>query len=223
MATPKTAWSRKDLLGAFTRRFAVPVSIETDVTAAAMAELVLGAGRDVKSLAYITAGTGIGGGFAPVPWNGARLLHPEMGHLRVERHPHDLSFPGVCPFHGDCLEGLASGPAVQARWARQLCELADDHPAWQIIGSYLGQLVLSITLVASPQRVVFGGGLASDGRLLPHIRSAARGLLNGYLEPLSADGALERYLCMPALADGAGLTGAFLLAEQARDGRVRRA
>lgn len=209
MATPKTAWSRTDLMGAFIRHFAVPVAIETDVTAAAMAELTFGAGRDVHSLAYVTIGTGIGGGFAPAMWNGARLLHPEMGHLRVERHPQDLTFPGGCPFHADCLEGLANGPAVQARWGRQLCDLEEDHPAWPILGSYLGQLAASIALVASPQRLVFGGGLASDGRLLPHIRHAVRNILNGYLEPLNVEGALERYICMPVLADSAGLVELF--------------
>jgi fructokinase len=217
MATPKPGWTGTDMVGPFSRRFNAPVVIDTDVGAAALAELTLGAGRDVKSLAYVTVGTGIGGGFAPNAWNGAYLLHPELGHLRVQRDIRDGEFKGVCPFHGDCVEGLANGPAIRARWGQEMNNLDDAHPAWPIIGNYLGQLVGSIALAASPERVILGGGVMSGGRLLPYIRSTVREFLNGYIGPLNEADALERYVCGPGLGDRSGLTGAFLLA--ARSGR----
>ncbi len=214
LPTPKPGWSGADLLSALRSRFEIPMALDTDVTAAALGELTLGAGRDVDSLAYITVGTGIGGGFAPaVP--GTRLLHPEMGHLRVMRDERDTEFVGICPFHGDCLEGLASGPAICARWGKRLDELCATHPAYPIVGNYLGQLATAVALVGSPQRIIFGGGVLTSAALLPHIRQTVRRLLNGYLEPLNDDGALERYIGNPGLGNRAGLAGAFLLAAQA--------
>jgi len=212
MATPKSGWSGTDLVGTLTRCFAVPVYIDTDVSAAALAELRLGAGRDVSSLAYVTVGTGIGGGFAPNAWSGMQLLHPEIGHMRVQRHPHDLDFPGTCPFHGDCVEGLASGPAIRARWGAELTQLGASHAAAPIIADYLGQLAAAIALMMSPQRIVFGGGVMTGGTLLPQIRGVVRERLHAYLGPLNDSGALDRYICGPGLGDRAGLAGAFLLA-----------
>ena len=217
MATPKPGWSGTDLVGTLTRRFAVPVYIDTDVSAAALAELKLGAGRDVRSLAYVTVGTGIGGGFAPNAWSGMQLLHPEIGHLRVLRHPRDRDFPGTCPFHGDCLEGLASGPAIRARWGADLTQLGASHAAAPIIADYLGQLAAAIALMMSPQRIVFGGGVMTGGALLPQIRSVVREQLHAYLGPLNDSGALDRYICGPGLGDRAGLAGAFLLAHTGTD------
>jgi fructokinase len=215
MGTPKPGWSGVDLVGAFRNRFNVATAIDTDVGAAALAELRLGAGRDVGSVAYVTVGTGIGAGFAPDLWNGARLLHPEMGHLRVRRHSEDGHFPGICPFHGDCVEGLASGPAIRARWGQELARLDPLSPAWAIEGHYLGELAASIALVTSPERIIFGGGVMGNGLLLPLVHRSARDVLNGYIEPLNDGGVLERYICSPGLGEGAGLAGAFLLAGQA--------
>jgi len=137
----------------------------------------------------------------------------------VRRHSEDGEFPGVCPFHGDCVEGLASGPAIRLRWGQELEALDPSHPAWAIEGHYLGQLIASIALVASPERIILGGGVMSNGRLLPHVQRAARDFLNGYVEPLNDGGALERYIASPGLGDQAGLAGAFLLAEQASSGQ----
>lgn len=215
MATPKPGWSGTDLVGSLRSRFAVPVAIDTDVTAAALAELELGAGRGVRSLAYVTVGTGIGGGFAPAVWKGGQLVHPELGHLRVQRDPRDLEFGGICPFHRDCLEGLASGPAILARWRAELSRLDPAYPARSIIAGYLGQLAASIALAVSPQRIVFGGGVMSGYSLLPLIRAAARHFLGGYIGPLNDADAFESYIACPGLADRAGLAGAFLLATQA--------
>ena len=215
MATPKPGWSGTDLVTPFRRRFAAPVAIDTDVAAAALAELRLGAGREARSVAYVTVGTGIGGGFAPAPCEGHYLLHPEVGHLRVQRDARDRDFKGVCPFHGDCLEGLASGPAIRARWGQEITCFPPGHPAWSIIGNYLGQLAAALVLSVSPERLILGGGVLSGGQLLEPIRRSVRALLNGYIGPLNDVGALERYICAAGLGDAAGLTGAFLLAAQA--------
>lgn len=215
LATPKAGWSGVDLLQPFASRFDAPVAIDTDVSAAALAEWQLGAGRGLGSIAYVTVGTGIGGGVAPHDLSTPRLMHAEMGHILVRRDAREQDFPGVCPFHGDCLEGLASGPAIQARWGSQLDALPSHHEAWSIVGGYLGQLVATIALMVSVERVVFGGGVMANGLLLPHIRLAAANALQGYLEPLSRPGALDTYICAPQLGTRAGIAGAFLLAERA--------
>lgn len=215
LSTPKSGWSGVDLLAPLRSKFNAPMAIDTDVAAAALAEWRLGAGQGLGSIAYVTVGTGIGGGVAPNELAGRRLLHPEMGHILVRRDARDEDFPGVCPFHGDCLEGLASGPAIQARWGCRLDVLPSHHEAWSLIGGYLGQLAASIALVVSVERVIFGGGVMANGLLLPHIRDAAANVLQGYLEPLSQPGALENYIRTPRLGTQAGITGALLLAEQA--------
>jgi fructokinase len=212
LATPKPGWSGVDLLAPLRSRFSVSISIDTDVAAAALAEWRLGAGRGFGSVAYVTVGTGIGADVAPCDRRIGRLMHPEMGHITVRRDPRD-TFAGVCPFHGDCLEGLASGPAIFKRWGCPLAELPPEHIAWQIIGGYLGQLATTIALVLSVECIVFGGGVMANGALLPHIRAAAAASLNGYLQPLAHAGALDGFMTAPLLGSRAGIVGALLLAE----------
>lgn len=215
LLTPKAGWSGTDLLGPLRARFGVPVFIDTDVNSAALAELKLGSAREAHSAAYVTVGTGIGGGFAPAIRGAGSLLHPEMGHLLVRRDPRDLQFHGVCPFHDDCLEGLASGPAIKARWNADLTALGDHPEAGSIVAGYLGQLAATITLVTSPQRIVFGGGVMTGGRLLPELRKCTGEILNGYIAPLGQPDALDSYIVGAGLGDDAGLAGAFLLAAEA--------
>lgn len=218
LASPKLAWSGCDLAGTFRERCGVPVAIDTDVNAAARAEALHSTPR-VRSLAYVTVGTGIGGGISIDGRTLRGLLHPEMGHLPVRRGAGDDEFRGVCPFHGDCVEGLASGPAIVRRWGAPLAQLPDDHPAWRLLGGYLGQLATAIALLTSVERIVFGGGVPSDGRLLPHVRRATGTLLAGYLRPETL-GDLGGYLVPPALGARSGLTGAFLLAADALQARA---
>jgi len=135
-----------------------------------------------------------------------------MGHIGVRRDPRD-SFEGSCPFHRDCLEGLASGPAIRLRWGHELSELPPSHEAWSIIGGYLGQLAATMALILSVERIVFGGGVMANGLLLPHVREAAHASLNKYLEPLQERAAFDNYIVAPALGTRAGITGALLLAE----------
>lgn len=214
LATPKPGWSDVSLAAPL-ERFGCPIAIDTDVNAAALAEARLGAGAGVGSLAYVTVGTGIGGGVVVAGRTIKGLLHPEMGHIRVVRDPRDADFAGVCPFHGDCLEGLASGPAVKARWHARAQELPASHPGREILGSYLGQLAATIALMVSCERIVFGGGVVSGGRLLPYIRRSATQWLGGYLPVESRAGGFDRYIVAPGLGDLAGTAGAFLLAMQA--------
>lgn len=212
--TPKPGWSGADVLRSLKRHVCTQIVIDTDVAAAALAEWRLGAGRDVSSLAYVTVGTGIGVGFAPDRLKDIRPFHPEAGHLPTRRAAGD-AFAGVCPFHGDCLEGLASGSAIHARWGEELRALPVDHPAYRLIGGYLGRLAASIALLAPVERIVFGGGVLADGRMLPFIRSAARDCLGGYHAALDDTAAMDLYIGSPALGDRAGIAGALLLATDA--------
>jgi fructokinase len=214
LATPKSGWTGADLLTPLRRAFDVPVRLDVDVGGAALAEWRLGAGRGLGSLAYVTVGTGVGG--AMVPWGPAsRLMHAEMGHLRVTRHCDDGDFPGICPFHRDCLEGLACGPAIRARWGCDLSALPPGHGGREIIASYLGQLAASIALMLSVERIVFGGGVMSDGTLVPRVREVMFRLLNGYVPALAGREAANAYVCQPSLDARSGITGALLLAEEA--------
>ncbi len=211
LSTPKPGWAGTSLVAPL-ERFGCPVALDTDVNAAALAEARLGAGRDANSLTYVTVGTGIGGGVIDQGRSIRGLLHPEMGHIRVRRDPRDAQFRGVCPFHGDCLEGLASGPAIVARWGAPMSALPVGHAGPDIIGGYLGQLAATIALMYASERMVFGGGVMSGADLLPRIRTVAAEQLGGYLPIEARAGGFERMIVAPALGGQAGITGAMLLA-----------
>jgi fructokinase len=213
--TPKPGWRGVDLLGPLRRALGVPLALDTDVNAAALAEQRWGCGRGLATLTYVTVGTGIGGGVVVDgrPLHG--LVHPEIGHARV---PHDRArdpFPGICPAHGDCWEGLAAAPAVAARWGRAPATLPDEHPAWALEAHYLALGLANVVLTLSPQRLVLGGGVMARAQLYPLVRAGVSDLLAGYLvSPALGDG-LERYIVPPALGERAGLLGALLLAATA--------
>ena len=212
--TPKRGWAGAAIVEPLSTALHVPVALDTDVGAAALGEWRLGAGRGLGSLAYVTVGTGIGAAMAPVDGRAGRLLHPEMGHLPARRDPRDLQFAGACPFHGDCVEGLASGIAIRARWGSELQSLPAGHEGRDIIAGYLGQLAASIVLVWSVERIAFGGGVMSDAALLPRVRAATHACLNGYLPPLKERESLDHYLVAPALGSQSAIAGALLMAQQ---------
>ena len=191
-----------------------PIAIDTDVNAAALAEQQRGAGRGCDTLAYITVGTGIGVGVVAHgrPLHG--LLHPEAGHLWPRRHPED-AFAGTCPFHADCFEGLASGPAILARCGASLDALPATHPMWRIEADYLGQLAAQILLLVSPQRLVVGGGVMQQAALFPALRERLRHWLGGYVQHAAVDADIDGFVVPPGLGNDAGLVGALLLALQA--------
>jgi fructokinase len=213
LATPKAGWSHYDLRARLRERFDRPIYLDTDVNAAALAEWRHGAGSAIGSLVYVTVGTGIGGGAVLAGSTVSGLWHPEMGHIRVQRHHQDQTFAGICPFHGDCLEGLANGPAIIARWGVPMSSLLREQTACSIIGSYLGQLAATLALLLAPERIVFGGGVMTGGALLPYIRHSAKQQLGGYLGHPLLQGSLDEFITGPGLGDRSGITGAILLAQ----------
>jgi fructokinase len=213
LSTPKPGWSGADILGPLRSAFAVPVTLDTDVNAAALAEWRWGAARGCDPALYLTVGTGIGGGaiVGGRPLHG--LLHPEMGHVQVQRHPRDLAiFAGICPFHGDCLEGMASGPAIEARWGADPGSLPAHHEAWDIEAFYLAQALTAYIYALSPQRIVLGGGVMHQPALLDKVCEQVRGLLGGYVESEMVGEKIGAYIVEPGLGDRAGVLGALALA-----------
>ena len=213
--TPKLAWEGVDMVGPVADALGVPVALDTDVNAAALAEHLWGAATGVDDFVYVTVGTGIGGGAMA----GGRLVHglghPEMGHMRV---PHDRDaddFDGVCPYHGDCLEGLASGPAIERRWGRRPGLLPDDHPAWELEAGYLAASIANLVCTLSPRLVVMGGGVMERRSLLAKIRAGVRDLLAGYVRAPEVADAIDEYIVTPALGARSGVLGAIALAQRA--------
>ena len=213
--TPKAGWSGTEMAGSLAREFRCPVGFDTDVNAAALAERRWGAARDVENLVYVTIGTGIGGGVVVdgAPIHG--LMHPEIGHIYPRRHPLDLKFEGVCPFHGDCLEGVASGPAILARTGAMLQALDETHPQWDIEADYLGQLCAQLVVTVSPQRIILGGGVMNQTRLLPLVRPRLGKWLGGYIDRGEILTDIDRYVVAPELGENAGVLGALVLAVDA--------
>jgi fructokinase len=213
LSTPKPGWSRFPLRAELLRALRVPVAIDTDVNAAALAEprAARAAGLDAGTLAYVTVGTGIGVGVAldGAPHHGA--LHPEAGHLRVQRAPGDSS-AGCCPFHGDCLEGIASAPAIAARAGADPAALPADSDAWRIEADYLAQLCLALVGVLAPHRIVLGGGVGRASGLIETVRARAVQAANGYAPSLADPARASRLLVAPMLGADSGLAGALLLA-----------
>jgi fructokinase len=213
-ATPKPGWSRTNLLAAFRKAFDLPIAIDTDVNAAAFGEAWWPPqNRGLDPLVYFTIGTGIGAGMLV---NGKvihGLTHPETGHMRL---PHDRQkdpFPGLCPFHGDCFEGLASGPALARRWQSRAETLPDDHPAWELEAAYIAFALVNVILTLSPQRIVLGGGVMQRGHLFPLIRTKIKETLNGYIaSPVFSTGTMDEYIVPPALGNRSGVLGAMALA-----------
>lgn len=203
--TPKPGWQDCDIAGFFAARICARIGFDTDVNAAALAEAA--ARPDCGSLAYITIGTGIGGGLVigGAPVHGA--AHPEMGHIMVRRHLHDRDFAGICPHHRDCLEGLASGPAIAARWGASLSQLPADHIAHEVIADYAAQLCHSLFAIASAEVIVLGGGVAKTPGLLARIAARSAQIGAGYLP-----GGPRHRIEPPCCGDDAGITGALMLA-----------
>jgi fructokinase len=192
----------------------VPVAFDTDVNAAALGEQRWGAAQGLETFCYVTVGTGIGGGAMVGGTLVHGLIHPEFGHMRIP-HDHDADpFPGVCPYHGDCWEGLASGRAVEARWGRPASEL-DDDAAWKLQAEYLALGLVCVISVLSPERIVIGGGLMKRPGLLPLVHRAVAGLMNGYLDNTAMSDGIAGYITLPALGSKAGMLGAIALAETA--------
>lgn len=213
-STPKPQWAQTDLVGPIRDALAVPIGFDTDVNGAALGEFRWGAAQELDNFIYLTVGTGLGGGGI---MNGRMmhgLIHPEMGHIRLPRHPDD-SFAGGCPFHDDCLEGLASGPAIEKRWGKPAETLAPNHPAWEMEAHYLALGLVNFICTLSPQRIILGGGVMQQKELFPLIRQKVLKFLNGYIQSPDILDRIDEYIVPPGLGNKSGVLGAIALAQQA--------
>ena len=215
--TPKPGWSNYDFLGKMKQEFNIPFGWDTDVNAAALGEATWGAAKGLDSCVYYTIGTGVGVGVYAEGSLVHGLVHPEGGHVLTRRHPDD-SFEGACPYHGDCLEGMAAGPALEKRWKVKGSELAVDHPAWAIEAFYIGQAVSSTILLLSPKKVILGGGVMHQKQLLPLIHAEVQKNLNGYVNSAAIISEIDQYIVSPGLGDNAGLCGSVALGLRALQG-----
>lgn len=212
LTTTKPGWSHTDVAGRLALGTGCNIALETDVTAAALAEKAWGAGQGVEDLAYVTVGTGIGAGIivnARPIWG---AMHPEAGHMRAPRHPDDTDFKGICSFHGDCIEGLASAPALKKRWGKDAADISDDHPAWDIQAHYLAHLAVNLVLTTAVSRVIFGGGVCARPDLVRKVADKAQALLGPY--GIAAEGGPGFEIVSAGLGLDAGLMGAVWLASQ---------
>lgn len=214
--TPKPHWGQYNLVGTVAEHFNVPIGFDTDVNGAALGEYKWGAAQGLDSCLYITVGTGIGAGAVVGGKLVHGLSHPEMGHILVRRHPED-TYEGFCPYHGDCLEGLAAGPAIGKRWGVPAGELPIDHPAWEMEAHYLAHALMNYVLILSPQKIVMGGGVMKQSQLFPLIRTKLQELLQGYVQHPALNKDIDSYVVPPQLGDNAGLTGALGLAKLVLD------
>jgi fructokinase len=214
-STPKSGWRNVDLAGTVRKHLDVPVGFDTDVNGAALGEARWGAAEGLSDFLYLTVGTGVGGGAVVHGRVLHGLLHPEMGHIRI---PHDTArdpFAGCCPFHGDCLEGLASGRAVQARWGMPARDLPADHPGLALEAHYLALGLANWVCTLSPGRIVIGGGVSQQELLFPLMRTELLRLLNGYVQACEITDRPEHYIVPASLGQRAGVLGALVLAEEA--------
>jgi len=208
-STPKRLWRETDFVGPFKERYNIPIGWNTDVNAAALGEVTLGAAKDKGSCVYITVGTGVGGGAVV---NGEPLSgygHPEMGHIYPPRYEKD-TYAGFCDYHGDCLEGLAAGPAIEGRYGIKGEELPADHEAWEVEAHYLAHAAMAYTTILSPEMIIFGGGVMQQAHLFDLVRDKFKNLLADYLTLPP----LDEYIAPTGLGNESGILGSLLLAEQ---------
>jgi fructokinase len=211
--TPKPYWNQYPVLGELQKHINVPIGFDTDVNAAALGEAEWGAAKGLSSCVYVTIGTGIGAGALVEGKLLHGLLHPEMGHILIKRHPED-HFEGKCPYHHDCLEGMAAGPAIEKRWGKKGHELEEVDQVWEFEAYYVAQAVTNFIYILSPEKIILGGGVMKQKQLFPLIRKHVSGMLNGYVQKEELASGIDSYIVPPGLGDNAGLSGALVLAKQ---------
>ena len=212
--TPKRGWENTGVAQLFQRTFAVPIGFDTDVNAAALAEVRYGAAKGLSDAIYVTVGTGIGGGAVVNGEIVHGLVHPEMGHLPVPRHPRD-TYSGCCSFHGDCLEGMASWTAIEARSGKPGRTLSIDDEVWEFEAFYLARAICAMVYTISPQRIICGGGVMRQTQLFPLIRQRVTEMLNRYVRSEAILDRIDEFIVPPGLGDRSGSVGALELAKRA--------
>lgn len=213
--TPKTGWAHTNFAGVLQEALNVQVLLDIDINTAALGEHKWGAAQGLDTFIYLTVGTGIGGGGMVNGHLIHGLAHPEMGHVYIPHDPVNDPYPGCCPYHGDCLEGLACGPAIEKRWGQPPQTLPADHPAWRLEARYLALGLVNIIFTLSPQRVIIGGGVLQQESLLPMVRKNVHELIRGYVPVPQFLNETDSYIVLPALGQKAGVLGAIALAQQA--------
>ena len=215
LPTPKPGWSNANVLGVLCSAFDIPIAFDTDVNGAALGELNWGKGQGLDTFIYLTVGTGIGGGVFVERKLLHGLLHPEMGHIPLQHDKTKDPFDGVCPFHGDCFEGLASGVAIEKRWGQPGSTLPPEHPAWDLEADYISRALATYAYTISPQRIIIGGGVGQLLHLLPRIQKKTYEIINGYIQSPAILEDIENYIVNPELGNLSGVLGALALAKQA--------
>ncbi len=218
-STPKPHWANVDLAGAIRAALDVPIGFDTDVNVAGLGEWRWGAAQGLSNFIYLTIGTGVGGGVIidGKPVHG--LVHPELGHIPL---PHDRAadpYPGRCPFHGDCLEGMAAGPAIGERWGQSAAALPPDHAAWELEAHYLALALQAFICTLSPQRIILGGGVMEQSQLFPLVRGKVQKYMNGYIQSPAILSDIDNYIVPPGLGNRAGVLGALAQAQQVAGGQ----
>lgn len=208
--TPKTQWKNYNIVKLIKKYYNVPIGFDTDVNGAALGELLWGAAVNLKSIVYITVGTGIGAGVIIERKSGFGIFHPEVGHIMIKRHEDD-EYVGNCPYHKDCLEGMASGTAIAERWKKKPVNIEPKHLAWEFESYYLAQAVVNLILTLAPEKIIMGGGIMKQTHLFPLIRKKVRDILSGYINRKEVIEINEDYIVPPKLKDNAGLCGAVAL------------
>lgn len=212
--TPKKYWDNFDFVGSMQRRYPnIKIGFDTDVNVAALGEKAHGAGTKVDNLIYLTIGTGVGGGLIVNNQLVHGMLHPEMGHILLTKHPED-DFEGICPFHKNCLEGLACGPAIEKRWKVKGQDLPVNHKAWDIEAYYIAQALVNFILIVSPEKIILGGGVMHQPTILPKVKEYVSKMLNNYVKSTELLEDIDNYIVLPGLNDDAGIVGGLVLAKQ---------
>lgn len=216
-STPKLAWRNYNIVGAFKEALNIPIGFDTDVNGSCLGEATFGAAKGLKNVVYLTVGTGIGAGELS---DGKLLhgnLHPEAGHILMRMHPED-TYAGKCPYHGTCFEGLAAGPAIEARWGKSARELADNEKVWDMEGFYIAEALVTYILILAPERIILGGGVMHQMQLFPIVRKYVKEMLNGYINTKElAD--MDSYIVPAGLHDDQGIIGCLILGRDAYSGR----
>lgn len=211
--TPKLPWRHYNIRKTIAEGLNVPVGIDTDVNGSCLGEVTYGSSKGLKSVLYLTVGTGIGAGILidGKPLHG--MLHPEAGHILLKRHPED-NYEGKCPYHDTCAEGMASGPAIEERWGKKAVELKNNEKVWELESYYIAQALVNYIMVVSPERIILGGGVMHQEQLFPMIRNKVMEMINGYLNTKQLQD-MNNYIVPASLNDDQGIMGCLRLAELA--------
>lgn len=218
--TPKLAWRNYSILHALQAAFPIPIGLDTDVNGSCLGEMTYGSAKGLDNVVYITIGTGIGAGIAIGGTLVHGMLHPEAGHILITPVKGDES-NGVCPYHRNCLEGLAAGPSIEKRWGKKAAELTDRTEVWELESEYLAQAVMNFILTVSPQRIILGGGVMHQTQLFPLVRKKVLEKMNGYIRTKEMQD-IDTYIVPASLQDNQGILGCIRLAELALQGEKQK-